>query len=109
METLRFDPKFLERVLDGEKEITVRRGNAEKYAFREGDAVAAEFPGRAVLLARITDMRFTTLNEVTEQEAQDDGYFDVAELMDVLREYYPDAEWTDPAVVIRFNRLTGAP
>lgn len=92
-------------IIFGEKKITVRNGH---YDFREGRAViiGCHKVGWAVM-ADVTEVKHCTLDEVTEEEYQADGFKTKKELLEGLRIFFPNINWDSPVTVVKWDNVQG--
>ena len=90
-------------VVTREKAISIREGWRD---YQVGDTLAliCHIDPFAVL-TKVTDMRHTTLGEVTEQEYQNDGFASYEELLAGLQQFYPDITYDSPVTVIRWETI----
>lgn len=51
----------------------------------------------------VTEVIHTTLGAVSEADAQADGYVDVAEMVRLMRRFYPDIHADSPVTLLRFT------
>ena len=101
MQTIYFDPRWLDVVRSGRKTRTTRFRDPA----RAGAAVL-EFelePAPVRLMAKVTDVRETTFAELTDDDAQHEALETADELRNVLRWYYPEIALTDPVQVVSFQ------
>jgi len=98
---LRFKGKHLERVLRGEKRVTIRLGLVRpKYGLvyiTNGRFVYGEALVEGVSLCRISDL--------DDRIALEEGFSSVEELKRELQELYPKATENDYVTVIKFTVL----
>lgn len=104
---INFDGKYIQLVLDEEKQITVRKYDKERHCLSKGDRFLGRFltqPLHTVIkLEALEHTEIIPLIGLTAAIAQDDGYETVQELESVLREYYPDLDNKTPMAIIRFQ------
>jgi len=50
----------------------------------------------------VTHVTYTSMEYVTDEDAKLDGFNNVDELMNVLKEFYPDISWYDIVTIVRF-------
>ena len=98
---LRFKDKYLDKVLRGEKRVTLRLGivmpSRQLVYILSGDRVYGEAVIESVQYRRISELDPLTLRE--------EGVSNVEELVDELRELYGDVKPSDVVSVIRFRVL----
>jgi hypothetical protein len=99
---LRFKRKYAEALLRGGKVTTIRRGIITPTR----DRVFLEAEGKVVGEARISSLRFTRLSDLTDADAQRDGFSSKEELLSALREIYPDIKQDEWVTVISLEDVT---
>ncbi|MEU4606224.1 ASCH domain-containing protein [Kribbella sp. NPDC023972] len=100
VQQLRFRATHLPAVRAGRKRITMRYNDPVQV----GPALLVfEFPDEVTIPGRITSTVTKTVDTVTDQEAQEDGFANAAELLPGLRSYYPTLQPTDQLVIVRFE------
>lgn len=100
---LRFHPDYLDAVLAGEKTTTVRfRDPVETGPV----SLLFESDEEVVLPGRVTRVVAKRVAELTEEDAQADGFRDLAELGAKLRFHYPGIAPQDAVTVVHFE-VTG--
>jgi hypothetical protein len=99
---LRFKRKYVEALLRGGKVTTIRRGIVTPTR----DRVFLEAEGKVVGEARISSLRFTRLSDLTDADAQRDGFSSKEELLSALREIYPDIKQDEWVTVISLEDVT---
>jgi len=89
----------------GKKKCTIRIGNASV-----ANPQINVSDGRTSVLVRITDVdNSRTFEQLTDEDAHNEGFSTRDELISDLRKYYPRAKPTDPVTVIRFELAQQAP
>ena len=89
-------------VRSGEKQITIRKGLRNYtlgYARIEPTDNNGEWDPEIVF---ISSLSCKAVNQVTEEEARDDGFRNWCDLLEGLRTYYPGLTETDMVTIIRF-------
>jgi cytidine deaminase len=100
MQKLRFRASHLPAVQAGTKRITMRYSDAVEV----GPALLVfEFDEEVTLPGRITSTVTKSVAEVTDQEAQEDGFPNAAAVLPGLRDYYPTLDPTDQLTLVRFE------
>lgn len=93
--------KMMGDVIMGKKTITIRAGH------RDYTPGAKLMLGCHILnwarVAGITDVKHTTLKEVSPRDLFDDGYYDVESAVEDLKKYYPDITKDSDVTVIRWE------
>ena len=102
---LSFKAKYIEQLFNGEKTTTVRRGIiTPRY-----DVVYIESGGKIHGTARVKFVHYTKLGELTNEDAVKDGFSSKDELIQTLREIYPDIgkdEWVTIISLGNLNRFS---
>jgi len=99
---LRFKRRYIEALLRGSKATTIRRGIVTPTR----DRVFLEAGGKVMGEARISSLRFTRLSDLTDADAQRDGFSSREELLSALREIYPDIKQDEWVTVISLEDVT---
>uniref|UniRef100_A0A7J3X6D7 ASCH domain-containing protein n=1 Tax=Thermofilum pendens TaxID=2269 RepID=A0A7J3X6D7_THEPE len=99
---LHFKRRYVEALLRGSKVTTIRRGIVTPTQ----DRVFLEADGKVLGEARISSLRFTRLGDLTDADAQRDGFSSKEELLSALREIYPDIKQDDWVTVISLEDVT---
>lgn len=99
------EPDMREAVHNGEKTITVREGWRD---YKAGAHVAL-FCHKApwAVMATLTEVRHTTVRELTLAECQDDGAQDQEDLLAGLKRFYKAMTMDSPVTVIRWKDPQG--
>ena len=90
---------------NGKKAITIREGHRD---YREGPVMLCCHLDPWAVQADITEIRHTTLGEITEAEFTDDGYETREQMLEDLRSFYADIDFESPVTVIRWANVRGA-
>jgi hypothetical protein len=89
----------------GKKKCTIRMGNASV-----ANSQINISDGRTSVLVKITDVdNSRTLEQLTDEDAREEGFSTREELISDLHKYYPRAKSTDPVTVIRFELVSQTP
>ncbi|MGC9210090.1 MAG: ASCH domain-containing protein [Acidilobus sp.] len=99
--TLKFKKRYLEKVLEGRKRSTIRLGRVvvrDRIVTIVGD-------GRPVALARIDEVIYKKVKDLTDEDARLDGFKGLAELFRELRKIYGDFTLEDDITILRFTLL----
>ena len=100
MQRLRFRAGHLAAVRDGRKRVTMRF----RDPVRVGPAMLVfEFDDEVVLPGRITSTVAKPVDSVTDAEAREDGFAGAADVLEGLRNYYPELRAGDGIVIVRFE------
>jgi hypothetical protein len=101
MKQLFFKGRFVELILSGKKTQTLRKPKSTQSAFAgmshlysEGDLISARnrYHEPAFATLRVLGCELTHIDELTDRDASADGFEDLAELKQTIRETYPDAD-----------------
>ncbi len=88
MKKLKFDAKYMSRILSGSKTTTLRLGRKEEYT--PGDIVEVYVGDSFIGLAKIKSIRYIRWNELTEEDIRKDGFTSKEDLKKDLLQYYGD-------------------
>jgi hypothetical protein len=89
-------------IMLGRKRITIREGHRD---YKVGPVIICCHIDPWIVLTKITDVRLTTLSEVTQEELEDDGYTDHRSMLEDLKKYYPEISPDSPVTVIVWGNL----
>lgn len=104
MKQLVFGNGLMEPSLNGDKEITLRKYRQEAHDFKEGEVIIGEFKdGLDVLLQIKKDTEVKSFNDLTDEEAQEDGFKDANDAFEGLKTYYPNLQKIDLLAIIRYK------
>ncbi len=96
MKHLEFKEKYEELLRSGKKRATIRL----QCPFRKGQEVFVHCGGRIIGTAKIIDVREKRLEELTEEDARDDGFQSLEDLLKEIKKLYGNPE---KVYVIRFE------
>jgi hypothetical protein len=107
---LAFGTGLLEPTLTGKKQITMRKFRPEAHLFLAGDIFIGKFAdGMDVPLQTTADTEVKIVAEITDEEAQADGFNDADDAYLGLKSYYPDLTPDSQLGIIRFTLLENKP
>lgn len=112
MKRLVFGEGLLSPTLSGDKQITLRKYRASSHDFTKDEVITGEFKDGLNLLLQITaDTEIKMFSELTDSEAQQDGFQNAEGAFNGLKEYYPDLQKSDMNATIRYEvlRVNGVP
>ncbi len=100
VQRLRFRSSHFEAVRNGTKRLTMR--------FRDpvtvGPAMLVfEFDKEVTLAGRVLSTTAHRVDEVTDEQARQDGFANTSEVLPRLRGYYPDLQPSDELVLVTFD------
>lgn len=105
---LLFGEGLLDPTLSGEKRVTLRKYRPEAHDFQKDDEFRGKFKdGFDVWLVAIADTEVKTFQELTDDEAKEDGFLDAKDAYEGMHKYYPDLKLTDKLAIIRFDTVKG--
>ena len=106
LEALLISPDDAERekVLSGEKKITIRKGWRE---YTLGKAILCCPIKPWCVEINIIDVKYTTLKDVEQEEYLADGYFSKQELLNDLKRFYPSLSLASKVTIIRWDNASG--
>ena len=106
MKRLIFGEGLMFPTLAGEKQITLCKYRAGSHDFVTGEVIRGEFKdGWNILLQITADTEKKPFSELTDQEAQEDGFESAKDAFNDLKDYYPDLQWSDLLATIRYEIL----
>jgi cytidine deaminase len=100
IQRLRFRGGHLPAVRDGSKRVTMRYNDPVQVGpalLVFGSDEETSLPGR------ITSTVAKRVEDITDDEAREDGFAGAGEVLHGLRDYYPDLRSTDEIVIVRFE------
>ncbi|NPA23858.1 MAG: ASCH domain-containing protein [Crenarchaeota archaeon] len=96
---IRFRPEYLDKVLRGEKRVTLRLGIVRP---RFGEVLIA-CGNRAYGLCEIESMEITSIDKLDDKIVKMEGFKSREELIRALRSLYPEVAEKDLVTIIRFR------
>lgn len=98
---LKVDEEFWPSVLSGDKTITIRNGRRD---YRPGDKLVI-FPTvtEKVVETQVQSVRHCRLDGVSAEEMAADGFGDVDDMIDGMKRFYPDIEYSSVVTVITWE------
>lgn len=104
MKRLIFGEGLMSPTLTGDKQITLRKYRAGSHDFVKGEVIRGEFKDDLNILLQITaDTEKKPFSELTDEEAQADGFEDAEAAFNGLKGYYPDLQRSDLLATIRYK------
>ncbi|MGC9072098.1 MAG: ASCH domain-containing protein [Acidilobus sp.] len=97
--TLKFKRRYLDKILEGEKRSTIRLGRVVV----RGRLITIVGDGRPIALARIDEVIYKKVKDLTDEDARLDGFKGLAELFRELRKIYGDFTLEDDITILRFT------
>jgi len=98
---LKFKKRYLQMILEGRKRSTIRLGRLvlrDRLLTIVGD-------GRPIALARVDEVIYKKVRELTDEDARVDGFRGLIDLFRELRRIYGDFGLEDDVTIIRFTVL----
>ena len=106
MKRLIFGEGLMFPTLAGEKQITLCKYRAGSHDFVKGEVIRGEFKdGWNILLQITADTEKKPFSELTDQEAQEDGFESAKDAFNGLKDYYQNLQWSDLLATIRYEIL----
>ena len=106
MKRLVFGEGLMGPTLSGNKQITLRKYRVGSHDFKNGEIIIGEFKDGANILLQITaDTETKPFSDLTDLEAQQDGFQSAEDAFNGLKDYYPDLKKTDVSATIRYEVL----
>jgi hypothetical protein len=97
------DPAARLEIMLGRKKITVREGHRD---YHTGPVMICCHIAPWTVMTTITEVKLTTLAEITQEELEADGYTDHDNMLDDLKShYYPNLTMDSPMTVIKWGDL----
>jgi hypothetical protein len=104
LRVVKFGEGLLMPTLREEKQMTLRKYRPEAHQFKKGDLFIGSFEeGLDVVLHATADTEVKTFRELTDEEAQEDGFLDTADALEKMKKYYPDLTGDTKLGIIRFE------
>lgn len=92
-------------IVNEDRAITIREGHRDFVAGRPVMLCCHHEPW--AVMADITEVRHTTIAEVTKAEYEADGFRDLGDMLKQLRRFYPELSVGSPVTVIRWANVRG--
>ncbi|RLI86592.1 MAG: ASCH domain-containing protein [Archaeoglobales archaeon] len=102
MEKINFDAEFVERILEGKKITTIRKG-IKSYPI--GKVVELTVNYKPFAVARVVKVVVKRVKELTNEDAIRDGFENRDQLMNALRRIYGEIDERDFVTIVHFNLL----
>ncbi|NBQ17345.1 hypothetical protein EBU24_03445 [bacterium] len=107
MQTLNFGKGHMMTTIAGTKKITLRKYGVEPLDFKKNEIIYGEFKDGLTFLLKITaDTEKKFFNDLTDKEAQEDGFINAKDAFNGLKIYYPDLQLSDILAIIRYEIAT---
>ncbi len=100
MERINFDSEFVDRIINGEKITTVRRGIK---SYPVGRIVELTANGQRFALAKVKKVVVKRVRELTDEDAVRDGFKSREELISALKRIYGDIRDDEFVTVVHFE------
>jgi len=104
MRKIHFSKEYKKKILKGEKKATIRLG---KRKFKVGETVEIIVGDEKIGEARITNVFYTTLDEIGKEEVRRDGFTKKSKLEKALKKHYPKIKRSSTLTVIEFEMIKG--
>ena len=88
MKHIEFKGKYAEKILKGEKTATIRK----RVYVKPNDVVFVHSGGKIIGKARIKEVRQIDIQDLDHELARKEGFDNIEELMDEIREYYGEGK-----------------
>jgi len=98
---LKFKKRYLQMILEGRKRSTIRLG---RLVLR-GRLLTIVGDGKPIALARVDEVIYKKVRELTDEDARVDGFRGLIDLFRELRRIYGDFGLEDDVTIIRFTVL----
>ncbi|MFH1131454.1 MAG: lamin tail domain-containing protein [Pseudomonadota bacterium] len=103
--TISFNESLCENIANGKKKITLRDGHRTDIKENEWAKLVCS-TSKTTFEGLITLVRLTTWGEITEQEYSADGFSSQDEMMQALKQYYPNITLESKATVLGWDNTT---
>lgn len=100
MERINFDAEFVEKIINGEKITTVRRGIK---SYPVGRIVELTSDGKRFAIAKVKKVVVKRVRELTDEDAIRDGFKSRNELISALKRIYGDLRDDEFVTVVHFE------
>jgi hypothetical protein len=100
MEKINFSKEYVKPILEGRKKTTIRKG-LKRYSASVQLVVDAETFAKA----RVKKVVVKRVKELTEEDAINDGFKNLDELMTALRKIYGDLKANEFVTILHFEIL----
>ena len=107
-----FDEGLLTATLSGDKKITLRRYRPEAHDYRVGELFIGRFrEGLDILLRATADTQVKKFEQLTDEEAQDDGFENAQDAFIGMGKYYTDLKTDEQLAILRYEiaKIDGYP
>ena len=98
------DEEMREKILRGEKQITIREGHRD---YRLGNCLLACPDEPWCVEVNVTNVRHCLIGKISKEEYRADGYESQGRMLRDLRRFYPNIELQTPATVIQWENVRG--
>ncbi|MEM0233197.1 MAG: ASCH domain-containing protein [Candidatus Nezhaarchaeales archaeon] len=99
MKKLNFSKEYGRKIEEGLKKQTIRLSTSLK----EGDRVKVIVGGKILGVARITKIERKIIEELTEEDAKNDGFESLAQLIKALKKHYGKINGKNEICIIGFE------
>ncbi|MCD6154317.1 MAG: ASCH domain-containing protein [Candidatus Verstraetearchaeota archaeon] len=100
---IKFRKKYIKLILSGEKTTTIRKGIIKA---REREVTVCS-NGKPICRAEILNLQYKRLKDLTDEDAERDGFRDLLELLQELENIYGDIDPFDWFTIIKFRVKNG--
>lgn len=106
---LTFALQHADPIAEGTKKITIRKFDGDRHMFKKDEPMIAVFPVNAYAakmgyLEVTADTEVLKARDVSESICQDDGFIDHEDMMNGMKNYYPDFNDDTEVAIIRFKQ-----
>lgn len=99
------DSEVMLGIMTGSKKISIREGLRD---YIPGKLIIYHCEHNSFSIqVEITEVKHTTLNEVTDEAMKADGYQNKEEMFADLKGFYPSLTWESPMTVIYWDKVQG--
>jgi len=99
---IHFAKEYKEKILKGKKVSTIRLGK-RKYSI--GEVVELIVENKTFAKAKIKNVEYLTLKELSEEDARKDGFESKRKLLKALKKHYPKIKENSVVTRIEFEKI----
>jgi hypothetical protein len=100
MQTLKLADDLLISVMEGDKEVTIRRGRRD---IQLGPLKFETVSGNDEVEVEVVEVRYLRVSGVPDDICQEDGFKDWVDFYQGMKKFYPDLDATEECTIIIFE------
>lgn len=101
MQTLKIADDLLLPILEGKKEMTIRRGRRD---IQLGPLKFETVSGNDDVEVEVFEVRYLKISEVSDDICQEDGFDDWDDFFEGMKKFYPDLKEEEECTIIIFEQ-----